>query len=255
MELNISETPQEMGGRAADHAARLIAQALDRRNEANIVVATGASQIPVLDALVDAGGIDWPRVTGFHLDEYVGLPIDHPASFRGYLRQRLVDRVPIGAFHYVNGEAADPEAECERLAGLIGSRRIDVALIGIGENGHIAFNDPPANFEKDRPYLVVELDERCRRQQVGEGWFDSIDEVPGRAITMSPRQILKAEVIICSVPDQRKAEAVRSTVEGEVTPSAPASILQRHAHTTLYLDQAAASQLSHPVGRGGPPSG
>ncbi|NLE39160.1 MAG: glucosamine-6-phosphate deaminase, partial [Pirellulaceae bacterium] len=211
---------------------------------ANVIVATGASQFEMLAALV-AAEVDWSRVTFFHLDEYVGLPITHPASFRKYLKERFVDRLPTppAAFHYVNGEG-DCEAECRRLGELIAGCTIDVAFVGIGENGHLAFNDPPADFEATRPYFVVELDEACRRQQFGEGWFDSLEAVPCRAITMSIPQILKTRKIICTVPDQRKAAAVQRAVEGPVTPDVPASALQRHADTTLYLDKAAASRLT-----------
>ena len=173
--------------------------------------------------------IAWNRVTGFHLDEYVGLPIAHPASFRGYLWQRFVSRLPLplAAFHFLDGEG-DPQAECRRVGEIIRRHPIDVAFVGIGENGHLAFNDPPADFETEEPYLVVELDDACRRQQLGEGWFPTFDDVPQQAISMSVRQIMKSRAIICTVPDERKAEAVRNAVEGEVTPQVPASILQRH---------------------------
>jgi glucosamine-6-phosphate deaminase len=180
----------------------------------------------------------------FHLDEYIGLPEASPASFRKYLKERFLEKLPpLKAAHLVNGEA-DPGAECKRLNWLIRNNPIDVALIGIGENGHIAFNDPPANFETDEPYIVVELDEPCRRQQLGEGWFKSLDEVPVQAISMSVRQILKSNHIICSVPDTRKAQAVKDSLEGPVRISCPASVLQTHLNCTFYLDEAAASLLS-----------
>ena len=179
------------------------------RGGANIVVATGASQFSVLAALGAALGVDWSKVVGFHLDEYIGIAVTHPASFRRYLKERFVERVPLKEFHYVEGDGADPEVECERLGQLIGGREIDVAFIGIGENGHLAFNDPPADFETREPYQVVELDEACRRQQLGEGWFASLEDVPRRAISMSIQQILKSRAIVCSVPDERKAKAVR----------------------------------------------
>ncbi len=188
--------------------------------------------------------IDWTNVTIFHLDEYIGLPISHPASFRRYLRERFVDHLPSSprAFHELNGEG-DCIAECGRVGAILESHRIDVAFVGIGENGHLAFNDPPADFEADDPYLVVELDEKCRQQQFGEGWFESLDVVPGQAISMSVRQILKSDVIICTVPDERKAAAVRAAVEGEITPLVPASILQEHKRVELYLDEPAAAML------------
>lgn len=231
-----------MGQQAARDGAALIRAALAKRGSANIVVATGASQFEVLAALVQEPDIDWSRVTGFHLDEYLGLPMTHPASFRKYLKERFVDRVPLGTFHYVNGES-NAQAECDRLGNLIRSAPIDVAFVGIGENGHLAFNDPPADFQTEEPYLVVHLDDACRRQQLGEGWFPSFDDVPCQAISMSIRQIMKSGSIVCSVPDQRKAEAVRNTVEGTVTPDVPASILQQHPDATLYLDRAAANLL------------
>jgi glucosamine-6-phosphate deaminase len=189
--------------------------------------------------------VDWNRVTAFHLDEYIGMPITHPASFRKYLKERFVDRLPqpLAAFHYINGEG-DGAAECRRLNDIIAAHPIDVAFVGIGENGHLAFNDPPADFETDEPYLVVNLDEACRRQQLGEGWFPTLEDVPQQAISMSIRQILKADTILCSVPDARKAEAVRASLEGPVTPNVPASILQRHESTTVYLDVASAALLS-----------
>lgn len=220
-------------------------KALRERGEVHIIVATGASQFEMLEALTREAGIDWAKVTVFHLDEYVGLPIDHPASFRKYLKERFEDRLPgpVRAFHYINGEE-DAAAECERVGTLISNAPIDVAFVGIGENGHLAFNDPPADFDTGSPYLVVDLDEDCRKQQFGEGWFPTLDAVPGKAISMSVRQIMKSGAIICTVPDERKAEAVRKAVEGEVSPKVPASILQEHGDCRLYLDGPAASLLS-----------
>lgn len=186
--------------------------------------------------------IAWECVTGFHLDEYLSMPIDHPASFRKYLKERFVDRLPLAEFHYVDGEK-DSADECGRVGRLIAEHPIDVAFVGIGENGHLAFNDPPADFETEEPYIVVDLDDACRQQQFGEGWFPTLDDVPTQAISMSIRQIMKSAAIVCSVPDDRKAQAVRAAVEGPVTPNLPASILQRHANTTLLLDEAAAVQL------------
>jgi glucosamine-6-phosphate deaminase len=248
----ISETKQEMGRRAAAHGARLVREAIAERGAAAIIMATGASQFEMLAALAAQEDLRWDKVTAFHLDEYVGMEITHGASFRRYLWERFASRLPLPLklFHYVNAET-DPEGECRRLGELIRRCPIDVAFIGIGENGHVAFNDPPADFETDEPYLVVELDEACRRQQLGEGWFPSLEDVPTRAISMSVRQILKSRAIVCTVPDQRKAEAVRNALEGPVTPAVPASILQRHPATTLFLDRAAASLLA--AGAGGTP--
>lgn len=245
--MNVQQfsTKEAMGAAGAADGAAKMREALAARGEANIIVATGASQFEILEALTGEGGIDWSKVTVFHLDEYVGLSIEHPASFRKYLKERFEDRLPgpVRAFHYINGEV-DPEAECERVGALIAGAPIDVAFVGIGENGHLAFNDPPADFETERPYLVVNLDEACRQQQFGEGWFPSLEAVPEKAISMSVRQIMKSGSIICTVPDERKAKAVRDSVEGAVCPEVPASILQQHGDCVLFLDDAAASLLS-----------
>jgi glucosamine-6-phosphate deaminase len=186
--------------------------------------------------------VDWSKVTGFHLDEYIGLPETHPASFRKYLKERFVEKVPIKAFHFIYGQN-EPAAECQRVGKIIRQHPIDVAFVGIGENGHLAFNDPPAEFETDEPYIIVKLDEACRRQQLGEGWFSSLAEVPDRAISMSIRQILKSKAIICTVTDSRKADAVKKVVEGKITSDVPASILQEHHQAMLYLDENAAALL------------
>ena len=243
MNITICRDAKEMGRRAAAEAAERIRLAIHNRGRANIIVATGVSQFEVLSALIEAKDIDWPKVVGFHLDEYIGLPMTHPASFRRYLKERLVDRVPIGEFHYIDGEA-DAESECRRVGELIAAAPIDAALVGVGENGHLAFNDPPADFQTDRPYIVVDLDEACRRQQFGEGWFPTLDDVPSRAISMSVRQIMKSRTIVCTVPDQRKAEALRVAVEGPVTPQLPASILQQHPQVMFYVDPPAAELLA-----------
>lgn len=243
MQHEILPTPEAMGRRAAEIGGDAIRDAIEKHGKANVVVATGASQFEVFKALTARNDIDWSRVTGFHLDEYIGLPATHPASFRKYLKERFVDHVPLAAFHYVNGDAADAEQECRRLDDLIEKHPIDVMFCGIGENGHLAFNDPPADFDTEKPYIIVDLDEACRRQQHGEGWFATLDDVPSRAISMSIRQILKSRHIVCSVPDERKASAVKAALTGPVTPDVPASILQRHERAILLLDEAAASQL------------
>jgi glucosamine-6-phosphate deaminase len=244
MKLIIRESKEELGRLAAERGANIVRAALAAQNEVNIIVATGASQFEMLAALVAQTGIAWDRVTVFHLDEYVGMPESHPASFRRYLRERFVNLLPTPprAFHAINAET-DPQAECRRLNALIEAVSLAVAFIGIGENGHLAFNDPPADFETTAPYIVVDLDEGCRRQQLGEGWFPTQADVPQQAISMSIRQILKAREIVCTAPDARKAQAVQGAVEGPVTPQVPASILQQHPATTLYLDSPAASLL------------
>lgn len=242
MQIQTLPTVSEMGAAAAAVGAAAIRDAIQARGHANIIVATGASQFEVLSHLVKEPGIDWSKVTGFHLDEYLGLPMSHPASFRGYLKERFVDHVSLKEFHYLDGEH-DATAECHRVGSMLGEHPIDVAFIGIGENAHIAFNDPPADFETEQPYLIVDLDDACRQQQLGEGWFPTFDDVPKQAISMSVKQILKSKTIVCSVPDERKADAVQGCVEGPVSPDVPASILQSHENVHLFLDSAAASKL------------
>jgi glucosamine-6-phosphate deaminase len=237
MDIRVFDTKQELGEAAAERARTAIGDAIVRSGEARVIAATGASQFEFLDALTALRGIDWGRVEMFHLDEYVGMPDTHPASFRRYLRERIVERVRPRVFHFLSGDAPDPAAEAKRVGALLARSPIDVAFVGIGENGHLAFNDPPADFETEEPYLVVDLDEPCRRQQLGEGWFASLDEVPRRAISMSIRQILKAREILCVVPDARKAKAVSECLEGDVTPVHPSSILQTHPATTVFLDR------------------
>ncbi len=232
-----------MGRWVAKHAAADLRQAITDHGNANLIVATGASQFEVLGQLIQQPDIDWSLVHGFHLDEYVGLASDHGASFCGYLKERFVDQVDLASFEYLRGDQ-NPEETIARVGGMLASTRIDLALVGIGENGHLAFNDPPADFQTEEPYIVVELDEPCRMQQVGEGWFDSLEDVPTHAISMSVRQIMKAAKIYCSVPDERKAAAVRDTLEGPVTADVPASILREHAAATLVVDEAAASLLN-----------
>ena len=248
MKTLILDGKKQLGARAADLAAEAIRSAIRAKGEANIILATGASQFEMLAALVQEPNVDWPKVAMFHLDEYIGLPAAHPAGFRKYLRERFVEKVgPLRAVHFVEGDQPDPHGECRRLGGVISAVTIDVACVGIGENGHLAFNDPPADFQTEEPYLVVNLDEACRRQQLGEGWFKTLADVPKQAISMSVRQILKSRRIVCTVPDRRKAEAVRNTAEGPVTNGCPASILRNHADCTLLLDPEAASLLTRPL--------
>ena len=227
---------------AAEQAAGSIRRAIAGQGRARIVVATGNSQIAFLEALTRASGIDWRRVEMFHLDEYVGLPITHAASFRKYLKERLIDRVGIREYHLLDG-MGDAREVARRVGEALKAAPVDVAFVGIGENGHLAFNDPPADFETEEPYLIVKLDEACRRQQVGEGWFAGLAEVPAEAISMSVRQILKAKEIICIVPDARKAAAVQMSFEGEISAIAPASILRTHTACTVYLDKESARLL------------
>ena len=245
MEKFIYKTKQEMAAAAAAVAAQAINKAIEDKDSANIILATGTSQLEMLKNLTDAETVDWAKVTMFHLDEYIAMGADHPASFRKFLKERFVDQVPgLKSVHFVAGDIDDPQQECQRVGSLIAKHPIDAAMIGIGENGHLAFNDPPADFETEEPYLVVELDEKCRRQQLGEGWFETLEKVPSRAISMSIQQIMKSACLIVTVPDQRKAEAAKNALEGEVTPMCPASILQQHGNCKIFLDTEAASLLN-----------
>jgi glucosamine-6-phosphate deaminase len=243
MEKHVLENPELMGIAAGNRAVEEIKRVLDKKGFANIILATGTSQFNTLQTLIASADIEWSRITMFHLDEYIGLPMTHPASFRKYLTERFITQVPaLKAAHLIDGEN-DPAKECQRLRELIQDVDIDVAMVGIGENGHLAFNDPPADFETVDPYIVVELDEACRQQQFGEGWFPTLEAVPRQAISMSIRQIMKSKMIICSVPDERKAPAVRDCLEGPVSNMHPAGILRQHPNCALYLDQAAATLL------------
>jgi glucosamine-6-phosphate deaminase len=245
MEKFIYKIKQEMAAAAAAAAAKAINKAIENMGRANIILATGASQIEMLKNLTEAETVDWTKVTMFHLDEYIGMEADHPASFRKFLKERFVDKVPgLKAVYFVAGDTGNPQQECRRVGSLITEHPIDAAMIGIGENGHLAFNDPPADFETEEPYLIVELDEKCRKQQLGEGWFETLKQVPRRAISMSIRQIIKSKCLIVTVPDQRKAEAVKNALEGKVTPMCPASILQQHDNCKIFLDAEAASLLN-----------
>jgi len=245
MNKYIYRTKREVGTAAANSTAQAIRSAIRNRGQANIVLATGASQFEMFEQLVASQGIDWLKVVMFHLDEYIGLGPEHPASLRHYLNERFVEEVkPLRAVYFIRGEAEDPTEECRRLSVLLAGHPIDVACLGIGENGHLAFNDPPADFETEEPYIVVEPDEQCRKQQLGEGWFTRLDEIPQRAISMSIRQILKSRQLVVTVPDLRKARAVKEALEGPVTPDCPASILRQHVNCTLFLDEPAASLLT-----------
>jgi glucosamine-6-phosphate deaminase len=244
MKIEIKNDPAELGRAAGREAGELIRRTIADRGSANIILATGTSQFETLKQLILEEDINWREVVMFHLDEYIALSDSHPASFRKYLKERFLSNVPpLKAVHLINGES-NPEAECVWLGDLISQHPIDVALVGIGENGHLAFNDPPADFDTEEPYIIVDLDEACRKQQYGEGWFSKVDEVPTQAISMSVRQIMKSKHIICSVPDARKAEAVKNCVENPVSNMFPASILQTHANCSMYLDKASAQKLS-----------
>ncbi len=243
MVLRVFNDKRSLGQAAAEQAATAIRRAITERGRARIIAATAASQLEFLDALTKSPGIEWEKVEAFHLDEYIGLPITHPGSFRKMLMEQLVEKTGIRNYHLLEGDAADPSAAVREVGAQLASAPVDIAFLGIGENGHIAFNDPPADFNTEDPYIIVELDEACRMQQVGEAWFSDISQVPKRAISMSARQILKAREILAVVPDTRKAQAIKACFEGEISPMAPASILRRHPNATVYLDWNSASLL------------
>ena len=245
--VKIARDREGLGNFSAACAAECLRGLLKTQSRARIVVATGSSQFEVLEHLTKADSIDWSRVDGFHLDEYLGLDRTHPASFCGYLAARFVHKVPIGSFHFLDGKS-DPEKVVAEASKLWSQAPIDLAMIGIGENGHLAFNDPPADFQTTQVYHVVTLDEACRRQQVGEGWFPSLENCPTEAISMTIHAILQSRKIICSVPDGRKADAVALSVDGPITPNVPASILRNHPDVTLVLDESSAAKL-RPIGQ------
>jgi len=246
LQIKVLADKDSLGRAAADQAATSIRKAIHQQGVARIIAATGASQFEFLDALTTASGIDWSCVEVFHLDEYIGLPITHPASFRKYLFERLINKTGITRYHFLDGDG-DAQRSVVNIGREIQRESVDIAFVGIGENAHLAFNDPPADFEIEDPYLVVQLDQACRQQQVNEGWFRNITEVPMQAISMSVRQILRSREIIVVVPEERKALAVRNSLEGEITPMVPASILRRHANATIYLDKDSAALLTSGV--------
>ncbi len=246
MSIKVFPSKAALAQASAEHAAAAIREAISKRGAARIIAATGASQFDFLDTLTKIPGIDWSRVEMFHLDEYVGMSDQAPASFCRYLRERLIDKVGLKKYHLLDGTQA-PATVIERVSMEIRSAPIDIAFVGVGENGHLAFNDPPADFDTKEAYIVVNLDEACRTQQLGEGWFSTLADVPHQAISMTIHQIMKAEEILCIAPDARKANAVKACFSGEVSPLAPASILQRHPNATIYLDKESSSLLLLPA--------
>jgi glucosamine-6-phosphate deaminase len=243
MALKVFDNKISLGKAAAEQAANAIRRAIREHGQARVIAATAASQLEFLNALTAATDIDWQKVELFHLDEYIGLPITHPGSFRKMLVEQVIQKTGITRYHLLDGDGDVPDV-VRRASAALASAPVDIAFLGIGENGHLAFNDPPADFQTDEPYIVVNLDEACRMQQVGEAWFANISQVPTRAISMSVRQILKAKEILAVVPDTRKAQAVKACFEGEISPMAPASILRNHANATIYLDKNSAALLS-----------
>lgn len=243
MNVIINQNPKALGKAAAAKTAELIRESINKKGYANIILATGASQFETLNHLIKEDGIDWSKVTMFHLDEYISLPETHKASFRKYLKERFLEKVPkLKQVNLINGEV-DPAEECKRLSDLIEKNPIDVALVGIGENGHLAFNDPPADFENRQPFFIVDLNTQCRQQQVNEGWFNKVEDVPKQAITISISKIMQSEHIVCSVPDERKAKAVDDCLSGEINTMHPASILREHESCYIYLDENSSKYL------------
>jgi len=244
MRCEIFETKKQMAQTAAKKAIQILKEAILSKGHASFIAATGKSQFEFLENLVNDSSIDWSKTTMFHLDEYIGLPATHPASFRRYLKERFIDKVHPGRVHLIMGDMSGPEEDCEQLNKIIASKEIDVAFVGIGENGHLAFNDHPADFETEKPFMIVDLDEACRKQQYDESWFSDISDVPKQAISISVRQLMKSKNIICVVPDKRKAQAVKHRLEKAVSSMYPASILRKHAHAFIYLDKNSASMLN-----------
>jgi glucosamine-6-phosphate deaminase len=244
LNVRIFSNKDEMGKAAAVSVAKKLKEAVAEKGFANLILATGASQFQFLEHLQQQS-IDWKKITVFHLDEYKGMPVTHPASFRKYLKERILDKVQPKQVHYLNGDAPDAEAEVLRYENLLKEHPVDIACIGIGENGHIAFNDPPvADFNDQKLVKVVELDEACRKQQLGEGWFPTFDDVPTHALSLTIPAIMGCKAISCVVPDERKADAVFNTLNAEISTACPATILRTHADTVLYLDEGSASKLN-----------
>jgi len=243
LQIRILADKDSLGRAAADHAVDSLQRAIRQRGAARIIAATGASQFEFLDALTTAPEIDWERVEVFHLDEYIGIPVTHPASFRKYLFERFINKTGITRYHFLDGDG-NAMASIDRIGKELQRTPIDLAFVGIGENAHLAFNDPPADFEAEDPYLIVDLDQTCQQQQVNEGWFARVEDVPKQAISMSVRQILLSKEIIVVVPDERKAQAVKNALEGDVSPMIPASILRTHPNVTVYLDKESATLLT-----------
>jgi len=246
MKINIYSNKKETSKKAALQAASIINKAIRQKGTATFVIATGVSQLDFIEHLITDGNVDWSKTRMFHLDEYIGLPETHPASFRKYLKEKFISKVNrIKEINLINGDAADPQKECERLNKILQNEIVDIAFVGVGENGHLAFNDPPANFKIEDPYIIVNLDEHCRKQQVGEGWFNSIEDVPQQAISMSIKQIMKSKNIICTIPGKRKAQAVKDCFgTDKILPIYPSSILKKHKNCFVFLDFDSAKYLS-----------
>jgi glucosamine-6-phosphate deaminase len=247
LDVAVFDTPVDLAVCAAETAAEYLRGLIARQGAASVIFATGNSQLRFLEALRGEGGIDWSRVTVFHMDEYLGLSAGHAASFRRFIQEKIADPLKPGQVHFLNGDADEPVKECDRYAGLLAAQPVDFCCLGIGENGHLAFNDPEvANFADPRPVKIVRLDEACRQQQVGEGHFCSLEKVPQYALTLTIPALCAARRMLCIVPELRKARAVGAALCGPVATACPASILRRQAHATLFLDAASASEWGRP---------
>jgi len=246
MKINIYSNKKETSKEAALQAASILNKAICQKGTATFVIATGVSQLDFIEHLITEGNVDWSKTRMFHLDEYIGLPETHPASFRKYLKEKFISKVGrIKESNLINGDAVDPQKECDRLNRILQNEIVDIAFVGVGENGHLAFNDPPANFEIEDPFIVVNLTKSCRKQQVGEAWFNSIKDVPQKAISMSIKQIMKAKNIICTIPGERKAQAVKDCFGTDnISPMYPSSVLKKHKNCFVFLDFDSAKYLS-----------
>lgn len=244
LKVEAYESTEAMGKAAAESAAERLRELLKQNETVAVIFATGASQVAMLEALTSIPDLPWDRVVGFHMDEYLGIPDQHPASFRRYLRERLTDKVKMRQFHGIDGTKENPEETCRRYAELLREHNPQLCLLGIGENGHLAFNDPAeANFEDPNDIKIVSLDQQCRQQQVNEGWFGSLAEVPQRAITLTIPTLLRVPRLIATVPGERKAHIVHRTLTEEISTRCPATIMRKHPDTTVYLDPASATEL------------
>ena len=246
LDVRVHRTQAELAADAATIARQHLSDTLAANGRASVILATGNSQIQFLEALITLGGIDWSRVTLFHMDEYLGLDANHPASFRRYMRERVEARLRPGKFNYIEGDTAQPLDECARYSALLAARRIDLCCLGIGENGHLAFNDPPvADFSDPHRVKLVKLDEACRLQQVGEGHFPNLQGVPQYAFTLTIPMLCSASRMLCIVPERRKAQAVKDSLQGPIHTACPGSFLRRQKHCTLFLDGDSAALLGH----------
>lgn len=242
LQIEIHPDRARMGAAAGARASAVLRDTLKRQGHARIIVASAPSQVEVIASLTDSAEIDWSKITVFHMDEYVGLPAGHPETFRAWQERNLLSKVTPAGFHGIRGENLDPDSEAQHYAALLAEAPIDLCIMGIGENGHIAFNDPPvADFEDPLAVKVVELDAACRQQQVNDGCFPDIPSVPTHAITLTCPTLMSARSVICVVPGPRKAAAVRATRFDPITPACPATILRRHPNAVLFLDAESAS--------------